>query len=121
MPEAGPNKAIVLTLTCLVQFMVVLDVAIVNVALPSIQRDLDLAQGTLQWLVISYALLLGGFLLLGGRMADLVGRRRVLMTGLVLFSGASLVAGLGQSAGVIIAARGVQGFGAALMAPAALS
>jgi EmrB/QacA subfamily drug resistance transporter len=71
--------------------------------------------------VITYGLVLGGFLLLGGRMADLLGRRRVLMTGLVLFTGASLVAGLGESAGVIIAARGVQGFGAALMAPAALS
>jgi EmrB/QacA subfamily drug resistance transporter len=121
MPAASPRKGVVLALTCLVQFMVVLDVAIVNVALPSIQRDLGLAQGTLQWLVIAYALLLGGFLLLGGRMADLIGRRRVLMSGLVLFSGASLVAGLGQSAAVIIAARGVQGFGAAMMAPAALS
>ena len=121
MPQARTRKGGILALTCLVQLMVVLDVAIVNVALPSIQRELGLARGTLQWLVISYTLMLGGFLLLGGRMADLIGRRRVLMSGLVLFSGASLAAGLGKSAGMIIAARGVQGFGAALMAPAALS
>ncbi len=121
MAQAAVRKGRILALTCLVQLMVVLDVAIVNVAVPSIQRELGLAQGTLQWLVISYALMLGGFLLLGGRMADLMGRRRVLIAGLVLFSGASLAAGLGKSAGLIIAARGVQGFGAALMAPAALS
>src|SRR5262245_14382555 len=121
MARAGTRKGAILALTCLVQLMVVLDVAIVNVALPSIQRELGLAQGTLQWLVISYALMLGGFLLLGGRMADLIGRRRVLMAGLVFFSGASLVAGLGNSADLLIAARGVQGFGAALMAPTALS
>jgi EmrB/QacA subfamily drug resistance transporter len=121
MAQAGTRNGAILALTCLVQLMVVLDVAIVNVALPSIQRELGLGQGTLQWLVISYALMLGGFLLLGGRMADLIGRRRVLMSGLVLFSGASLVAGLGNSAELLIAARGVQGFGAALMAPTALS
>jgi EmrB/QacA subfamily drug resistance transporter len=115
------NKGVVLALVCLVQFMVILDIAIVNVALPSIQAELGLAQGTLQWLVTAYGLLLGGFLLLGGRMSDLFGSRRVLVTGLVLFSAASLVAGLGDSAGVIIGARGVQGFGAALMAPSALS
>jgi MFS family permease len=121
MAQATTRKGGILALACLVQLMVVLDVAIVNVALPSIQRELGLAQGTLQWLVISYALMLGGFLLLGGRMADLIGRRRVLMSGLVLFSGASLTAGLAKSAGLIIAARGIQGFGAALMSPAALS
>src|SRR5687768_16705461 len=99
--KVGPaHKSVILVLVCLVQFMVVLDVAIVNVALPSIQADLGLAQGTLQWLVISYALLLGGFLLLGGRLADLVGRRRILMIGLAFFLGASLVAGIGDSAGV---------------------
>jgi EmrB/QacA subfamily drug resistance transporter len=121
MQALRTHKGVILALTCLVQFMVVLDVAIVNVALPSIQQDLGLSHGTLQWLVISYGLFLGGFLLLGGRMADLVGRRRMLMSGLILFSGASLVAGLGNSAAVIIGARGLQGFGAALMAPAALS
>jgi EmrB/QacA subfamily drug resistance transporter len=101
--------------------MVVLDVAIVNVALPSIQRDLDIGQGTLPWIVISYGLVLGGFLLLGGRLADLAGRRRTLLTGLVVFSAASLVAGLAGSAGVLIAARALQGLGAALLPPAALS
>ena len=121
MLASRSNKGVILALVCLVQFMVVLDIAIVNVALPSIQADLDLAQGTLQWLVTAYGLLLGGFLLLGGRLSDLFGARRVLVVGLVLFSAASLVAGLGQSAGVIIGARGVQGFGAALMAPSALS
>src|SRR5262245_17902752 len=115
------HKGAVLALICLVQFMVVLDIAIVNVALPAIQRDLGLARATLQWLGITYGLLLGGFLLLGGRLTDLVGRRRVLVVGLSLFTGASLVAGLAGSFGLVIAARGVQGFGAALMAPAALS
>jgi MFS family permease len=115
------NKAVVLALVCAAQFMVVLDIAIVNVALPSIQRDLDVGQSTLQWVVIAYGLLLGGFLLLGGRMADLLGRRRMLLTGLTVFSAASLVAGIAQSSGVLIAARGFQGFGAALVAPAALS
>jgi EmrB/QacA subfamily drug resistance transporter len=115
------SKAMVLALACAAQFMVVLDIAIVNVALPSIQRDLDVGQSTLQWVVIAYGLLLGGFLLLGGRMADLLGSRRILLTGLTVFSAASLVAGIAQSSGVLIAARGFQGFGAALVAPAALS
>jgi EmrB/QacA subfamily drug resistance transporter len=118
---ATRNKAMVLALACAAQFMVVLDIAIVNVALPSIQQDLDVSQGTLQWVVIAYGLLLGGFLLLGGRMADLLGRRRVLLTGLTVFSAASLVAGIAQSSAVLIAARGFQGFGAALVVPAALS
>jgi EmrB/QacA subfamily drug resistance transporter len=121
MSESSRHKWAVLALTCLVQFMVVLDIAIVNVALPSIQGDLGMAQDTLQWLVITYGLFLGGFLLLGGRLADIIGRRRVLQTGLALFSAASLVAGLSDSASLLIAARGIQGLGAALMAPAALS
>ena len=115
------NKAMVLALACAAQFMVVLDVAIVNVALPSAQLDLDVSQSTLQWVVIAYGLLLGGFLLLGGRMADLLGRRRILLTAMTIFSAASFVAGIAQSAAVLIAARGIQGFGAALVAPAALS
>jgi EmrB/QacA subfamily drug resistance transporter len=115
------SKGLILALACAAQFMVVLDIAIVNVALPSIQRDLDVSQSTLQWVVIAYGLTLGGFLLLGGRMADLLGRRRMLLTGLTLFSTASLVAGVAQSSGLLIAARGLQGFGAALVAPAALS
>ncbi|WP_290864478.1 MFS transporter [Hamadaea sp.] len=103
------------------QFMVVLDIAIVNVALPSIERDIGVGPSALQWIVIAYGLTLGGFLLLGGRLADLLGRRRVLITGLVLFTLASLVAGVSGSAGLLIAARAAQGFGAALIPPAALS
>ena len=111
----------ILLLACAAQFIVVLDIAIVNVALPSIQQDLGIGQGTLQWIVIAYGLMLGGFLLLGGRMADLLGRRRVLMAGLVLFTAASLLAGLAESADLLIGARALQGFGAALIPPAALS
>ena len=115
------SKGVVLALACAAQFMVVLDVAIVNVALPSIQNDLGVSQSTLQWVVVAYGLMLGGFLLFGGRMADLLGRRRILLTGLTVFSGASLLAGIAQTSGLLIAARGLQGFGAALVAPAALS
>lgn len=121
MTERPTNRATVLFVACLAQFMVVLDVAIVNVALPSIQRDLHISQGTLQWIVVAYGLTLGGFLLLGGRMADLLGRRRVLLTGLSLFSGASLLAGVAGSSGFLISVRALQGFGAALIPPAALS
>jgi MFS family permease len=120
-PGAVRHKAIVLALACAAQFMVVLDIAIVNVALPSIQQDLETSQSTLQWVVIAYGLLLGGFLLLGGRMADLLGRRRILLAGMTIFAAASLVAGLAQSSAVLIGARGFQGFGAALIVPAALS
>jgi MFS family permease len=119
--KAPTSKAIALTLSCAAQFMVVLDIAIVNVALPSIQQDLGIPQSTLQWIVIAYGLMLGGFLLLGGRMADLLGRRRMLLAGLTLFSAASLLAGLAGSAGLLIGARALQGFGAALLPPAALS
>ncbi len=113
--KANTNKGIVLFLACVAQFMVVLDIAIVNVALPYI------GQSTLQWIVIAYGLMLGGFLLFGGRMADLLGRRRVLLAGLTLFSAASLLAGVAGSAGFLIGARALQGFGAALVPPAALS
>jgi EmrB/QacA subfamily drug resistance transporter len=115
------HPGVILALACAAQFMVVLDVAIVNVALPSIQQDLDVSQSTLQWVVIAYGLLLGGFLLLGGRMADLLGRRRILVTGMAIFSAGSFVAGIAQSSALLITARGFQGFGAALVAPAALS
>lgn len=115
------NRALVLVLTCLAQFMVVLDISIVNVALPAIQQEFDLSQATLQWIVVAYGLLLGGFLLLGGRMGDLLGRRRILLAGIALFSLASLVAGLATSGDVLIGARAAQGFGAALLAPTALS
>src|SRR4051794_20781563 len=103
------------------QFMVVLDVAIVNVALPTIRTDLHFSQESLQWVVTAYAILFGGFLLLGGRAADLLGRRRVFMAGLALFTVSSLLDGLAWSEASLIAFRGLQGLGAALLAPAALS
>jgi len=102
-------------------FMTVLDVAIVNVAIPSIQRDLHIKEETVQWVITAYAITFGGFLLLGGRMADLLGRRRIFVAGLVLFTAASLTCGLANSAGVLIASRAVQGLGAAIISPAALS
>ena len=126
--DAAPPRAqraaragLILALVCGAQFMVVLDIAIVNVALPSVQADLGLAQSDLQWVVITYGLVLGGFLLLGGRAADLLGRRRVLVGGLGLFTVASLAAGLAGSLGQLVAARAGQGLGAALASPAALS
>jgi EmrB/QacA subfamily drug resistance transporter len=119
--KARTGKGLILLLACTAQFMVVLDIAIVNVALPSIQADLSVGRSTLQWIVIAYGLMLGGFLLLGGRMGDLLGRRRVLLTGLVVFSSASLLAGLAGSPELLIGARAVQGFGAALIPPTALS
>ena len=110
-----------LGLLCVVQFMVVLDVAIVNVALPSIQQDLGFSQGDLQWVISAYALVFGGFLLLGGRAADIVGRRRLFLVGVVVFTVASLLAGLAWSDTSLIAARVLQGLGAAVITPAALS
>jgi MFS family permease len=110
-----------LTVLALAQFMVVLDVTIVNVALPDIQTDLGFSAEGLQWVVSAYTLLFGGFLLLGGRAGDLLGRRRMFMSGMALFTGASLVAGLAPSPGVLIAARAAQGLGGALLSPAALS
>src|SRR3989440_3392075 len=101
--------------------MTILDVAIVNVAIPSIQKDLKIAESTVQWVVTAYAITFGGFLLLGGRMADLLGRRRIFIVGLVLFTLASLTCGLAASAGVLVASRAVQGIGAAIISPAALS
>ncbi len=115
------SKAVILALACAAQFMVVLDVAIVNVALPSLQHDLGASESTLQWVVIAYGLMLGGCLLLGGRMADLLGSRRILLTGMALFGAASLTAGLSQSTALLIGARAVEGFAAALVAPSALS
>lgn len=115
------RQGLVLGLACAAQAMVGLDIAIVNVALPSIQRDLGVSQGTVQWVVVAYGLVIGGFLLVGGRMTDLLGRRRIFLAGLSLFTTASLVAGLAQHGGVLITARGLQGLGGALIAPAALS
>src|SRR6266478_4047435 len=110
-----------LALVVAAQFMVVLDVAIVNVALPSIKTDLNFTQESLQWVVTAYAILFGGALLLGGRMGDLLGRRRMFMAGLVLFTVSSLLDGLAWSEGSLIAFRALQGLGAALVSPAALS
>ncbi|MDO8212944.1 MFS transporter [Conexibacter sp. CPCC 206217] len=110
-----------LVVLAVAQFMVVLDASIVNVALPSIQRDLDFSDASLQWVVNAYTLAFGGFLLLGGRAADLFGRRRVFIAGLGLFSVASLAGGFATTSEWLIIARGVQGLGAAIVAPAALS
>jgi EmrB/QacA subfamily drug resistance transporter len=121
MDAPATRKNLILVLMCLAQFMVVLDVAIVNVALPSIQEDLGLRQSTLQWVVIAYSLMLGGFLLLGGRLGDLLGRKRMLLSGMALFTVASLVAGASQTTSLLIAARAVQGFGAALILPSSLA
>jgi len=110
-----------LALIVTAQFMVILDVAIVNVALPSIQTDLGFSDANLQWVISAYAILFGGALLLGGRLADLLGRRRMFVSGLLLFAASSLLAGFAWSAGSLIAFRAVQGLGGALLAPAALS
>jgi EmrB/QacA subfamily drug resistance transporter len=115
------KKWIALALLALAQFVVVLDASIVNVALPSIGTDLQFSQDDLSWVVNGYTLFFGGFLLLGGRLADLLGRRRLFIIGLALFAVASLAGGLATSPGWLIAARAVQGLGAALLSPAALS
>jgi len=121
--NAAPTRRtwLALALLCVVQFMVVLDVAIVNVALPSIQVDLGFSQEDLQWVISAYALVFGGFLLLGGRAADMLGRRRLFLGGLVVFTLASLLAGLAWSESSLLGARAVQGLGAAVITPAALS
>src|SRR6185437_14429741 len=113
--------ALTLLLLCGIQFLDVVDSSITNVALPSIQHALDFSQQNLQWVASGYLLTYGGFLLLGGRLADLLGRRRILVTGISVFAACSLAAGLAQTEGVLIAARVLQGVGAAMMAPAALS
>ena len=118
---ARANPWLVLVLVCLAQFMVVLDATIVNVALPTIQQDLDMTDTNLQWIVNAYTLMFGGFLLLGGRAGDLAGRKRIFLAGLVLFTSASLLCALAQGATWLIMTRGLQGLGAALVSPAALS
>jgi EmrB/QacA subfamily drug resistance transporter len=122
-PQQLPQdkKWLALALLALAQFVVVLDAAIVNVALPSIGSDLDFSQDNLSWVVNAYTLFFGGFLLLGGRVADLVGRRRMFVAGLILFAVASLAGGLATSSGMLVGARAVQGLGAALLSPAALA
>src|SRR5919109_2073008 len=114
-------KNLALALLAMTQFVVVLDAAIVNVALPSIGRDLDFAREDLSWVVNAYTLVFGGSLLLGGRLSDLLGRRRMFIWGMVLFAAASLAGGLAQSDVWLVAARAVQGLGAAIVSPAALS
>src|SRR3954463_15915782 len=115
------RKLWTLVLCCAAQFMVILDVSIVNVALPSIRNDLGFSSVNLQWVVNAYALTFAGFLLLGGRAADLLGQRKVFIAGLALFGVASLAGGLSQSQGMLVAARAVQGLGGAVVAPVTLS
>src|SRR5829696_3652612 len=121
MVTSDRRKWLALGLLSAVQFMVVLDIAIVNVALPSIKLDLGFSQENLQWVISAYALVFGGFLLLGGRAADLLGRRRIFLGGGVLFTVASFLAGMAWSEGSLIGARAIQGLGAAIISPAALS
>src|SRR5712691_10802634 len=119
--ETEVNRWFVLVLVCVAQFMVVLDATIVNVALPSIQTGLHFSATSLQWIVNAYTLVFGGFLLLGGRAADLFGRQRLFLAGVALFSLASLVNGIATTSGVLVGGRALQGLGAALVSPAALS
>ncbi len=122
MIEEVKHKGLALLILAGAQFMVVLDATIVNVALPSVSRALGFSStAQLQWIVTAYTLLFGGFLLLGGRLADLIGRRRIFLAGITLFSAASLLAGLSQNPTQIIVFRGLQGLGAALLSPSALS
>jgi EmrB/QacA subfamily drug resistance transporter len=115
------NRWLILVIACLAQFMVVLDATVVNVALPSIQKGLHFSPSSLQWVVNAYTLIFGGFLLLGGRAGDLLGRKRLFVAGVALFSAASLLNGVAQTSGMLIVGRGLQGLGGALLSPAALS
>src|SRR3954454_3437922 len=121
VPTTSHSRWAALALIVTAQFMVILDVAIVNVAIPSIQSDLNFSQTNLQWVISAYAILFGGALLLGGRLADLLGRRRLFIAGLALFASSSLLCGLAWSEASLIGFRGLQGLGGALLAPAALS
>jgi MFS family permease len=116
-----PRRWQALILLSVAQFMVILDITVVNVALPSIGADLSLDRAALTWVVTTYTLFFGGLMLLGGRLADLLGRRRTFLTGLGVFTAASFTAGLAGDGSVLIAARALQGVGAALLAPSALS
>jgi EmrB/QacA subfamily drug resistance transporter len=120
-PDRTVHKGLALALLAAAQFIVVLDASIVNVALPSIGRELGIQDDSLSWVVNAYVLVFGGFLLLGGRLADLFGRRRVFISGLILFGIASFLGGLSQNEGQLIAARALQGLGGALLSPAALA
>ncbi|MGD9696101.1 MAG: MFS transporter [Thermoleophilia bacterium] len=120
-PTASINKWLVLVIVCIAQFMVVLDATVVNVALPAIRTDLDFSDSSLQWVVNAYTLAFGGFLLLGGRAADFLGRRRLFVAGVIVFSVASLMNGLATSSEWLIITRALQGLGGAMVSPAALS
>jgi MFS family permease len=111
----------ILALVVVAQFMVILDVAIVNVALPEIGTDLGFSQQSLQWVITAYAIVFGGALLLGGRLADLLGRRRIFLTGVAIFTASSLLSGFAWSEEALIVSRALQGLGGALLAPASLS
>src|SRR3712207_992348 len=117
----SPSKCLALALLATTQFVLILDIAIVTVALPSIGTDLDFASADLSWVINVYALTFGEFLLLGGRMSDLIGRRRMFMRGVIIFTIASLAGALAQSALWFVIARGAQGLGASLVSPATLS
>ena len=119
--RAETNRWLVLVLVCIAQFMVILDATIVNVALPSIQHGLHFNASSLQWVVNAYTLIFGGFLLLGGRASDLIGRQRLFIAGVIVFTVASLISGIATSSGMLIGGRALQGLGAALVSPAALS
>jgi EmrB/QacA subfamily drug resistance transporter len=121
MKRHATNPWVVLVLICFAQFMVVLDATVVNVALPSIQKDLGMTEANLQWVVNAYTLVFGGFLLLGGRAGDLLGRKRLFLGGVIVFTVASLLDGLSTSSGMLIGARALQGLGAAFISPAALA
>src|SRR4051812_9475502 len=120
-PTARINPNAVLAVVAVAQFMVILDTTVVNVALPTIQTHLGFSEQSLSWVLNAYTLMFGGFLLLGGRAADRLGRRRLFVAGITLFSGASLICGLAQSEGMLLVARGAQGLGGAMVSPAALS
>src|SRR5438445_2720170 len=115
------NRWFILVLVCIAQFLVILDATFVNVALPSIQHGLHFSPTSLQWIVNAYTLVFGGFLLLGGRASDLLGQQRLFVAGVVVFTAASLVNGIATSSGMLIGGRALQGFGAALVSPAALA
>src|SRR5438876_6176231 len=120
-PTFRVNENAVLAVVAVAQFMVILDATIVNVALPTIKVDVGFSEQSLSWVLNAYTLMFGGFLLLGGRLADRLGRRRLFVAGIVVFSAASLICGLSQSEGMLLVARGLQGLGGALVSPAALS
>src|SRR4051812_29479206 len=110
-PASNVDSTAILAVVAIAQFVVILDATVVNVALPTIQRDVGFSEQSLSWVLNAYTLMFGGFLLLGGRLADRLGRRRLFMAGIAVFSGASLICGVSQSEGMLLVARGLQGLG----------